>query len=245
MFSFFKNRPVLADLIPNDYVDIHSHLLFGIDDGAKTPKNTVSLVSKLVKAGCSQLITTPHIMYSVWDNTPDTIQARLEETKAVLAQNGIDIPFRAAAEYLMDSYFVKRFRTEKLLSLKDNHVLVEMSYINPPIQLYEMLFDLQVAGYVPVLAHPERYSFYHRNFAEYHKLRNAGCLFQVNLLSTVGYYGEKVAKTAEKLLREGLIDFTGSDVHHDNHMAAFSKRVKLKDAKPLTEALRNNDFFKY
>ena len=125
--------------------------------------------------------------------------------------------------------FEKHFQNEKLLPLKDNYVLVEMSYINAPIQLYKILFDLQVAGYKPVLAHPERYTFYHNKLNEYEKLKKAGCLFQMNLLAVVGYYGENVTKIAEQLLQKGMYDFVGSDVHHDNHIAAFDQKIKIKD----------------
>jgi tyrosine-protein phosphatase YwqE len=145
---------------------------------------------------------------------------------------------------MMDDYFVNIFQTEKLLTIKDNYVLVEMSYINPPIQLHSILFDLQVAGYIPVLAHPERYVFYHNNFEEYKKLINAGCLLQLNLLSVVGYYGDWIMKISEKLLQKGMYTFVGSDVHHDNHIAAFNEKIKIKETAPLIEAMNNNQFFK-
>ena len=144
----------------------------------------------------------------------------------------------------MDDHFVQLFQNGELLTLKDNYVLVEMSYINPPIQLYSILFDLQVAGYIPVLAHPERYLFYHQNFEEYLKLIKAGCKFQLNVLSVVGYYGEGIAKISERLLQKGMYDFVGSDVHHDNHVAAFDQKVKLKDLAPLKEVMVNNQFFR-
>jgi tyrosine-protein phosphatase YwqE len=130
------------------------------------------------------------------------------------------------------------------LTLKDNYVLVEMSYINAPIQLYSILFDLQVAGYIPVLAHPERYLFYHNNFNEYVKLKRAGCVFQLNLLSVVGYYGPEITKIAAQLLAKGMYSYVGSDVHHDNHIVAFEQKVKIKDLAPLKEAIANNQFFK-
>ena len=120
-----------------------------------------------------------------------------------------------------------------------------MSYINPPIQLYEIIFELQISGYRPVLAHPERYSFYHSRLSEYRKLKDAGCLFQLNLLSTVGYYGMGPYKTAMHLLKHGMIDFTGSDVHHQKHVDSFSKKVEMKDLKPLTNAIANNQFFRF
>jgi len=241
---FSKNKSVLKDLIPDNHVDIHSHLLPGIDDGARTFADSLRLTKALQSFGVTQIITTPHIIQHVWDNSQEDIEALSTITKSNLETENILIPFKAAAEYLMDDQFVRLFQSKNLLTLKDNYVLVEMSYINAPIQLYTILFDLQVAGYTPILAHPERYLFYQNNFDEYKKLKRAGCLFQLNLLSVVGYYGALINKTAEKLLSQGLYDYVGSDVHHDNHITAFSQKVSIKDTLPLKEIISNNQFFK-
>ena len=245
MFFFSKNKPVLKDLIPNGHIDIHSHLLPGIDDGARTFEDSLKLTQALQGFGISQLITTPHIIQHVWENTHEQILDRASSTIEELKKNQITIPFRAAAEYLMDDEFVRLFKSADLLTLKDNYVLVEMSYINAPIQLYSIIFDLQIAGYIPVLAHPERYLFYHNNFNEYLKLKKAGCLFQLNLLSVVGYYGEGIAKIAEQLLQKGMYTYVGTDVHHSKHIESFDLKVKLKDLVPLQEAIANNQFFKF
>ncbi|TRX04493.1 tyrosine-protein phosphatase [Flavobacterium gawalongense] len=245
MFTLFKSKPVLKDLIPDNHIDIHSHLLPGIDDGARTFEDTLRLTRALQGFGISQFITTPHIIQQVWENTPEQIRSKETTTVMELKKQGTTVPFKAAAEYLMDDQFVRLFQSHNLLTLKDNYVLVEMSYINAPIQLYTILFDLQVAGYIPVLAHPERYLFYHYNFNEYLKLKAAGCLFQLNLLSVVGYYGAEIAKIAERLLQKGMYNYVGSDVHHDNHIASFEQKVKLKDVAPLKEAIANNQFFKF
>ena len=245
MISLFNNKPYLRDLIPPNHIDFHSHILPGIDDGAATIENTVFLVNKLIEYGCSQLITTPHVMNNVWENSTEAITENLENTKTELQNRGINIPIRAAAEYLLDDNFVNLFTNEKLRTLKDNYVLVELSYINPPIQVYQMLFDLQVAGYIPVLAHPERYSFYHNNFEEYQKLKSAGCLFQLNLLSTVGYYGKEVSQAAAKLLSSGMIDFAGSDVHHSIHIKAFEQKISKKNGALISAALQNNSLFRF
>jgi protein-tyrosine phosphatase len=244
MFTLFKSKPVLKDLIPDGHIDIHSHLLPGIDDGARTFEDTLRLTQALQGFGVSQFITTPHIIQYVWDNTHDQILSNKETTVLELKKNKITVPFNAAAEYLMDDQFVQLFQSHELLTLKANYVLVEMSYINAPIQLYSILFDLQVAGYIPVLAHPERYLFYHNNFSEYEKLKRAGCLFQLNLLSVVGYYGAEITKIAEQLLAKGMYTYVGSDVHHDNHIASFEQKVKIKDLAPLKEVIANNQFFK-
>jgi protein-tyrosine phosphatase len=244
LLFFSKNKSVLKDLIPDNHVDIHSHLLPGIDDGAKTFADTLNLVQSLMGFGISQFVTTPHIIQHVWDNTHEQIVANKETTVFELEKNQITVPFHTAAEYLMDDQFVKLFKSGSLLTIKDNYVLVEMSYINAPIQLYDILFDLRIAGYVPILAHPERYLFYHNNFDEYNKLKRAGCLFQLNLLAVVGYYGEGVTKIAEQLLKKGMYDFVGSDVHHSKHIASFEDKVKLKEMTALKEVILNNQFFR-
>lgn len=244
MFFFNKKKPILKDLIPDDHIDFHSHLLFGVDDGAKTFEDTLALIKAMNSFGITQITTTPHVMHHVWENTTEIIVNRQNEVNALLKERKIDLTIRAAAEYLMDDHFLKLLQTEPLLTLKDNYVLVEMSYMNAPLQLYDIIFELQVAGYKPVLAHPERYNFYHNKFDEYKRLKNAGCLFQLNLLSTVGYYGEFVARMAEELLKRGMIDFASSDMHHERHVAAFDGKVLFKDVKPLNEAIENSSFFK-
>lgn len=245
MLSFFKSKPYLKDLLSEDYIDIHSHLLPGIDDGAKTITETTKLATAFEEIGISQFITTPHVSRFMWYNSPQAILDNSFETKLALENNNVNVPFLAAAEYFMDDWFEDHFKSEKLLTLKDNYVLVEMSYTNAPVQLYRILFDLQIAGYKPVLAHPERYLFYHKNFNEYEKLKKAGCLFQLNLLALVGYYGDRIHKIANELLKKGMYDFTGTDVHHSKHINSFRQKVKTDHILNLKEIIANNQFFKF
>lgn len=242
MLFFKKSTPILSDLIPSNYVDIHSHLLPGIDDGAKNIEETISLMDGLKKIGFSQFITTPHSITGIWDNTPISIAAKLEETNLLVKETKL----KAAAEYMMDSFFFDRIKKEeKLLTLKENYVLVEMSYLNAPIQLYDIIFEIQIQGYKPILAHPERYLFYGNNFDEFNKLKKSGCLFQLNLLSTTGYYGVGVTKIAQKLLDTNLYDFVGSDVHHQKHAKSLSTKVVIKNHTNLVPLMENNSFFSY
>ncbi len=243
MLFFSKPKLSLADLIPDDYVDIHSHLLPGIDDGAKDDKDTLLLINSLREYGFSNFITTPHILTGVWNNTREHIEKKEAATTTLLHDNRIDVPFKAAAEYLIDDTFLKLVRNEPLLTLKDKYVLVEMSYLNPPLQLYDIIFELQVNDYKPVMAHPERYLFYHGKMDEYKKLMKAGCLFQLNLLSVTGYYGKAVLLAAKDLLGAGMIEFTGSDVHHQRHVEAFKSKVQLKKTAALEKAINNNSVF--
>lgn len=243
MISLFKNKPKLRDLIPPNSVDIHSHLLPGIDDGSQSIEDTNFLISKMIDIGFNSIITTPHIISSVWNNTEDSIKNKFYETKTQVDKTLPIKNFGFSCEYMLDSHFIKKLDEEKLLTLKDNFILIEMSYLSAPIQLYEIIFEIQLKGYRPILAHPERYVFYHNNFKEYEKLKNAGCLFQLNLLSTVDYYGKIIGKIAEKLLKNGLIDFVGSDIHHKNHIISFDKKVTINNSSILEKVIAKNLFF--
>lgn len=240
MLSLFKTKPKLTELLPANYVDIHSHILPGIDDGAKTLDDTQFLLEEMKQLGFTKCITTPHTMNNVWDNTPETISAAHNKVETSLA-----LPFeiKAASEYLLDESVIAKAKEKTLLTLKGNFVLVELSYLNAPFQLYDFLYQLQLSGYNVVLAHPERYSYFHSNKKEYQKLKKAGCLFQLNLLSTVGYYGKEVAKITNYLLKENMYDFTGSDIHHKNHIKAFQSKIVYNNGDKITEVMKKNVFF--
>jgi tyrosine-protein phosphatase YwqE len=245
LIFFSKKKTLLKELIPDNFVDIHSHLIPGIDDGAKTVEDSLNLVNELKKIGFKQFITTPHVLPHVWNNNRTTIQQGEKVVVDASESLGEKINFSAAAEYMLDSTLFENLKEEKLLTLKDNYLLIEMSYLNPPIQLMDYIYMLQVEGYTPILAHPERYLFYHQNFENYLKLKKAGCLFQLNLLSTVGYYGNHIAEISNKLLKKGVIDFVGSDVHHQKHVNAFNSNIVVKEMAPLKEAIQNNQLFRF
>ncbi|WP_343618221.1 CpsB/CapC family capsule biosynthesis tyrosine phosphatase [Flavobacterium sp.] len=245
MLSFFKSKPYLKDLLAGDFVDIHSHLLPGIDDGAKTIKKTVKLAKAFEDLGISQFVTTPHINHYVWNNSEEGIAAKYNETKLLLKEENSTPIFKVAAEYFMDDWFETHLKEGKLLTLKDNYVLVEISYLSAPFNLYKMIFDIQLAGYKPVLAHPERYVYFHKNFGEYENLKKSGCLFQLNLLAVMGYYGSEITKTAELLLKKGMYDFAGTDVHHGKHIESLHQKIKIDSSVQLKEVITNNQFFKF
>lgn len=244
MFSFFKSKPLLKDFVQDGFIDIHSHALCGIDDGAKTISDTKNILDAMSNLGFTEAITTPHTIFMVWENTKEGILSKHEEVLSLLPSETEKLNLRVASEYLMDDAFLKRIESEELLTLKNKQVLVEMSYINPPIQLMEILFVLKSNGYEVVLAHPERYNFYHDNKEMYKKLKKAGCSFQINLLSTTGYYGKHVLDAANYLLSNGMIDFAGSDIHHQKHIDAFQNKVLIKDVNSLQQAIKNNIQFK-
>ena len=244
MLSLFKTKPKLFELIPADYVDIHTHMLPGIDDGAKTIQDSEFLLNSMMHLGFSKVITTPHTMGNVWNNTTATINNALQKVQLEVGKAAQTANLQAASEYFLDEHLMELAAQGPLLTLKENYILVEMSYLNAPLQLYDFLFELQLKGYQLILAHPERYSFLHNHKKEYTKLKKAGCLFQLNLLAIVGYYGKDVANTADYLLKEGLYNFVGSDIHHKFHVESFQKKITLGNQIRVEELLAKNQFFK-
>lgn len=240
MISLFKKKPKLVDLLPDGYIDIHSHILPNIDDGSKSIQETLSLLEQMALLGINKCIATPHTMPNVWDNSTGFIQETFLNIKSQLPKNLTQMLHRVSSEYMMDESFIERLQNEKLLAIKDTVVLVEMSYLNPTLDLNNILFQLQIKGYTPLLAHPERYLYYHNSKQDYFRLKELGCLFQLNLLSTTGYYGKPVTAIADFLLANNLIDFVGSDIHHERHVSAFYQRIKIKSQKELIDAMNKN-----
>ena len=239
---FFNKKRNLKMFIPSGYIDFHSHVLPGIDDGAKTIDDSITIIKEFIKLGIHNIITTPHVMGGVWPNSTEIILSKLEEVKKKLELEGIkEFKIKAAAEYMLDDNFKELIEKKDLLPVKDNKILVEMSYMNPPSNLFEILFTMQIAGYKPLLAHPERYNFYHFEKSKYSDLKNAGTLFQLNLLSLTKYYGDAVQKIALYLLEKNMYDCVGTDVHHVKHLEhmnfVLSKKYRL-----LLENLMVNNF---
>ena len=241
IFDLFKSKPTLDELIPNGFVDIHSHILPGIDDGAKNIDDSIKLISEMKKLGFSKIIGTPHTYTGLFNNTHESIENAYNKLEQNLQ---CDIEISYASEYLLDNNIVKNAKSKNLLCLMNNFVLVEMSYLSSPLNLYDIIFEIKVNGYTPVLAHPERYVFLFKNFKEYSKLKKTGCKFQLNLLSITGYYGRSVLENSEKLLKNNLIDYVGSDIHNMKHINQFKNKVKINEIEKFNKAIEANFSFR-
>lgn len=207
---------------------MHSHLLPGIDDGAPDLATALELIKGLSLLGFTHLFTTPHVMTEVHPNTRDTILRKEAEVQEALLETGIPITIQAAAEYYVDEAFISLMAKERLLTLPGNRVLIEQSMIQAFPDLMQVIFDLQMKGYRPVLAHPERYPFYTR-LQDLERFTDRNVELQVNTLSLSGYYGAGPKKMAKALVDEGMVSFIGSDLHHANHL----NRLKGTLAEPL------------
>lgn len=246
MLSLFKRRYFLKDQLKG-WVDIHNHILPGIDDGAAQIEDSMALIKRFSEMGVSKFIATPHIMNDYYPNTPETINGALTEVRNALSEAGMsEIKIKAAAEYMMDHAFIEIMNSGNLLTLHDNFVLVEMSYFQAPINLDEILFQLQTRNYKPLLAHPERYAFFHsRNLEKYDELKKRGCAFQLNILALTGHYGKNIQEVAFKLLDKNMYDFIGSDTHQMRHLDKLAEaRVSEKQVEKLIPIFqRTKDIF--
>jgi len=157
---------------------------------------------------------------------------------------GINLEFHYGAEYMLDDNFNQALANrENLLTVHGKKILVEFSYIQKLNHIERFSFELQVAGYEPILAHPERYVYYHNNLAYYEYLREIGFDLQLNLLSLTPYYGKEVQRVATHILEKGLYDFACTDLHHDRHLAALQTHFTPDSLRELYQKynLRNNE----
>lgn len=238
------NPPKLTTSVFNErFIDIHSHILPGIDDGAESIEDAVLMLRKLKTLGITNFVFTPHVMNEVWENSSDQILGKFHEFQFHVHEHPDlqDVSMRVAAEYMLDENFLKLLSNHDLLTVKENKILVELSYLNPSIQLFELVAEIIQKGYVPILAHPERYINFHQNQGMYCKLKSAGCLFQVNLLSLSNYYNKEVQDAALWLIRNNLIDFIGTDAHRVHQVQAIENMLQKFGLVQLIKPLVKNN----
>ena len=210
--------------------DMHSHLLPGLDDGAETLAHSLDLLRELRELGFRKLVMTPHVMGDFFKNTPAGIRQALGTLQAAAAEAGLgDVVLECAAEYYLDEWLGRKLAdgTEMLtFGGERRYLLFETSYMNEPFNLTATIFELKAADYTPVLAHPERYTYFYGRFEEIVKLRQEyGVLLQLNLNSLAGYYSAAARHTAEKMVDGGFVDFVGTDTHHLRHTALLGTKT--------------------
>ena len=237
MFSFWhkKNKEHF------DYsllgADMHSHLIPGIDDGSPDIETSLVLIKGMVDAGYKKLITTPHILWDMYQNTREDILLKFEVLKEKIKEVGLEVELGVGAEYYLDDYVKELLKKkEPLLTITKNLVLVEFSLASEPIDLTDILFELQVQGYLPVIAHPERYIYNERNKYFFEVLKSSGLLFQLNILSLSGFYGKAVQEMANYFLRNEFYELAGTDLHNQHHLEALANPGLIVSLKKLVDS---------
>lgn len=217
-------------------VDIHSHLIPGIDDGAQTLEQSIEMIDLLSEAGFRKLITTPHI-HPRYPNSNDLIMKGLDSLRTELHSSGNNIEVEAAAEYYVDDEFIRKIhRKEKFLSFGNHYILIECSFYSKPLFFESVILDLKELGYNPVFAHPERYNFLDGDIRWLHELKRTGVLFQVTLGSLGGYYGKKPKKMGIEMIKNGMVDFLGSDLHKSSQVEYLKIGLKSRAVQTLLKS---------
>ena len=226
MFGLSRKIKITKSEILENFTDYHSHILPGIDDGVRTVQEAITILDSYQALGVKKIVFTPHIMEDYLDNNASFLRAKFDEFKQIYT-GGIELSL--GAEYMLDSEFEKHLNSNDLLQIMDNHILVETSYMNAPINFISQLKAIQSKGYFIVLAHPERYGY--MQYDDYFELKNMGVLFQLNLLSMVGSYGKVAEQKAKKLLHLDCYNLIGTDIHClEPHLGIFNKhKLSKKD----------------
>ncbi len=226
MLQHFTKKRFLIDYLKN-FVDMHNHILPGIDDGAKTVEDSLEMIRCFGELGVSHFIATPHIMHNFYQNNSATIGSSLDQLRAALLDNNLKhVALEAAAEHMIDDNFEQLLEKGEVMAMRKEFLLVEMSYLQSSINFNEAIQKTLAQGFYPILAHPERYVYLHRALKRYENYKKQGILFQLNLLSLGEYYSSDVRKTAHTLLQNGLIDFVATDVHNLNQLNTL-KEIKI------------------
>ncbi len=244
LFNLFKKSTRLDTPVDLSVLgcDVHSHFIPGIDDGAKTIEDSIQMITAMHEMGYKKVITTPHTMSDYYRNSSETILSGKENVKQALKDANIPIEIEAASEYYLDYDFERKLKEEKLLTFGNNYLLFEISYMNPPDNLFHVIFEMQLQGYKPVLAHPERYNFWHKEFEKYEAFVDKGILLQMNINSLTGYYSMATKVVAQQMIDKNMISFLGTDCHHIGHINLMKEVVYEKHLLKLLESekLLNN-----
>lgn len=233
MFFFNKSKPSSYSDFSKVAIDMHSHLIPSVDDGAKDVKDSLLLIKGLKELGFTKLITTPHTLQDIHPNTIHTLKNGQSLIENLLPEG---ITLALSSEYYLDEQFQNQVEANALLPLPGNRLLVEFSQISRPHDIEEVFFDLSIKGYQVILAHPERYLFFHKQFNYYQRIKEMGVELQVNALSLTDHYGKGIRSIAEKLIEKNMIDFIGTDTHHLNHIEVLKKVPATKHFAMLVDS---------
>ena len=213
-----------------------------IDDGIQTVEEGLDILREMEALGYQKVITTPHTRSYHFENTPEIILSGLKKMQRAIKDSGINISMEAATEYYLDESFVNILeKGEPLMTFGRNYVLFETDFRVPPQVLKEVVFLMNMKGYKPVYAHPERYFYLMENPQLLEKMIDREVVFQLNAVSLAGAYGKPIQKFAEKLVNRGVVGMVGTDCHHIRYIDAIKQAVKTKHYQKLMQSkLLNN-----
>ena len=229
MFSFFKSKaspsgvPFLLESIESDW---HCHILPGIDDGSQNEEQSLEMLQEYVRLGIKKIVATPHVRADYFKNTKESIIEAQSKVQNLITTHQLPVVLEASAEYFADENLLQLIEQDQLLPIENQYILFEFPMQSPTLWATKLVEKLQRKGYTPLLAHPERYRYWHGKPQEWKKWKNRGVCFQLNLLSITGHYGSAERRAALQLLDSDYIDAVGSDAHGLRHLQKLNELAK-------------------
>ncbi len=195
-------------------IDLHSHILYGLDDGVQDQATMLAMFRLAQEEGIKAMVATPHYIYGANTYNEEILQKRYQETKALLAEQGIDIQLHLGQELYLDTLLLTPLKLGQALTLAETrYILIEFPTLEIPPYTLALMDGFFEAGYRPVIAHPERYIEVQRDMMQLLAYIEKGCLLQVNTGSFLGLYGKEIQKTAVALLRHEMVHLVATDCH--------------------------------
>ena len=248
MFNFFS-RSKGADQLWFE-TDIHCHVIPGVDDGCPDADTSVEVLGRMHDLGLRRVIASPHVTEVTFENDRSTLEPAYQTLKERMKDDaglaGMELFY--SSENRIDGLFTDNFEKGNLITVPVNdekYLLIENAFMQEPWDLDNLIFQMQVRGYSPILVHPERFIYYHENPERLARLHTA-VPFQINVLSLAGYYGKHIRKFAESLMDKGFVDYLGTDIHNTRHAEAIAEYLKssqsARDARVLAN-IKNDEVF--
>ncbi len=230
--------------------DIHSHIVFDVDDGSRSVEESLAILKKLASVGFTNVIMTPHYIEGTEYSAANSEKLeKLDILRTAVSENNIGINLYLGNEIFVKDNIPEDIENGLIYTLNNSkYLLFEIPFHNQILNLLDIVYELKVAGYIPILAHPERYDYLKSNHKYVDTLKEEGLLFQCNYASILGHYGNDAYKTMKYMLKKGYVDYLGTDIHHpnqsfvtDNFDKITKKIIKIAGKEYYQEIMNNCD----
>lgn len=217
-------------------IDFHSHVVYDVDDGAKTLEDTVDMIKEAENAGFTDIIATPHYMENYFEKDASEIKEKIEKIQQELREQKIKVNIYQGNEIYISSDIIENIKNNICTTLNDSkYVLFELPMNTKPHNIEEIVYLILADKKIPVIAHPERYDYIQKNPNSLIDLIDEGVLLQANYGSIIGQFGKDSKKTLEKLLKNNMIHFFGTDVHRKESLYLRMDKIKKELRKVISD----------
>lgn len=198
-------------------IDIHSHILPGIDDGSKNMEMSIKMLKMAEAKGTKTIVATPHYMWNMYENYYDEVFALYQKLKIAANDAGINVEILLGQEIMLNKHSLELCKEKKLRGINGTkYMLIEFPMDKLPKDAMDLIYELKLLDIKPIIAHPERYVYIEESSTAINDFIEEDCLFQINVGSLQGLFGKKVQRCAKLLVKEGLANFIASDAHSLN-----------------------------